>query len=222
MKFRTGITVSLLGLGAIAVILLFGTVRFGWISGSDSESPASAGEVRSPHVYSGGSAAFGPECGEDGFDVVVSGYGNITDLEYHTNRSLAVVEGIARVAGPARFGMTAYSSDLGRNPGLLAASRILTPFTIEVSTTHKGPEKPEWAAFVSGGLIECLSYRISADSVRLFDGATGLFFITDENEDHEGNAVTMTIAKEGPDWFTFTEDNFGSIDEAIRVVRAAK
>lgn len=154
----------LAGLGALAVTLQFGASHYGWMSPFGSESKASGETARPAYVMSDINPAFGPECGAYGVDVGGGGHIN-TDLEYHTKNSIAIVEGTARVAGPARPGDLSYSSDMDKFRRMNAANGINTPFTIKVSKTHKGPEKPEWTVFEQGGLVGCVSYRQTADGL---------------------------------------------------------
>ena len=218
MKFRTGTAFVLLGFAAITVILLLNAVYFGRTSGSSNEQPVSADAALPPYVMSETNPAFGPECGDDGHDVGGGGFSFNPDLGYHAENSIAIVEGTARVAGPARFGGRPDSSDTDKSRRFGSALGINTPFVIEVSKTHKGPEKPEWMVSQPGGLVGCVSYRQSAVDTLLFDGAQGLFFISAEPREFQANWVSMTIAQDGPEWFEFTEEYFGSIDEAIKII----
>ncbi|MEX0761346.1 MAG: hypothetical protein WD208_08525 [Dehalococcoidia bacterium] len=209
---------SLFGIGALALIMQFGVIHYEWTwpFGSDSKTLTQAD--RPPYVMSNADPAFGPECGEDRINVGGGGYSINTDLEYHTKNSVAIVEGTARVSGPAQFGNLAYSPDMDEFERIDAASGINTPFTIEVSNTIKGPEEAEWTVFEAGGLVGCVSYRQNADEARLFDGANGLFFISTEPREFQAPWVFMTIATDGPDWFGFTEHNLGTVDQAIEFV----
>ncbi len=218
-KISVRIAVGLLVVAAFAASLQIGADRFGWSTPLDGDARVSA-EAPPPHVLTGIDPAFGPECGEYGVDVVTVGYGVNTDLQHHTRESIAIVEGTAHVTGPARFGNLKYSPELNRHEQIEVASQISTPFRIEVSKSHKGPAKREWLVSELGGLVECVSHRLSSDAVRLFDGVTGLFYISSEPREVEGAWVSMTITEEAPEWFIFTEQHFGPIEDAVALIKS--
>lgn len=209
---------GLAGIGVVVLVMLLGSSRYGWSLPFGGEAKVSAENVPPEYVMGSENPAFGPECGEYGIDVGGGGYGVNTNLKHHTKDSIAIVEGVARLAGPARFGRLLYSPDMDNFEQMSVASGIDTPFTIEVFKTHKGPEKAEWEVSVQGGLVDCVSYRLSADGVRVFGGATGLFFINSGAVDWQRYGVAMTIAVDGPEWFFFTERNLGSIEEALALI----
>lgn len=197
----------------MAVILLFGSGRDDWKSLFLSEPQLPFDEAPPAFVMSGTDSAFPAECGDEAVDVGSSGgYAPNFDIERHTIHAIAIVEGTVRKSGPARFGNIEYRS-VQNAPG-----SISTPFVIEVSKTHKGPTKTEWQVSERGGLVGCVSYRISADGIRLFDGAVGLFFISAETRGATGDGVLMAIVEDAPEWYYFTASRFGSIEDAVEII----
>ncbi len=212
MKKSLQMVFILAGLGVV-VVLLFSTIlddRFSpFGKGSPANTPPSFEIV-------GANPQFPPECGEETLDVGSDGgYSRMVDLKAHAVRSSAIVEGTARVSGAARFSGLEYLSQTRMEE----ASGINTPFTIQVTKTHKGPEQEQWAVSERGGQVGCVNFQMSADALRLFDGATGLFFISGSSE-FEGDWVSMAIVENAPDWFTFSDDNFGSIEEAVDLIKS--
>jgi len=80
------------------------------------------------------------------------------DLEFHAVGANVIVEGVARVSGPARFSGIEYLPRTNSNK----VSGINTPFTIKVFDTYKGPEKTSWEVSESGGQVGCLNYKLSS------------------------------------------------------------
>ncbi|MDA1282763.1 MAG: hypothetical protein O2921_09120 [Chloroflexi bacterium] len=222
MKVLTRMVLGLFGLGVIALTLQFGVSQYGWNSPFGEASSVSAKVEKPDYVMSDRDPAFDQACGTNTINTGGGGFGVITDIEYNTLNSVAVVEGVARVAGQGRYGNLVYTSDMDKSQRLDATSTINTPFTISVSKTHIGPEKSVWNVSVPGGLVGCASYRQSADEARIFDGASGLFFISSGSVDWPGNGVSMMIATDGPEWFTLTEQKLGRIDEAVELLRTIK
>lgn len=215
MKSRSPITLVVFGLVAVALLVAVGAA---WVASSRAKRDPAVEQSVPPYIMSELNPAFGRECGENGLDVGGGGFSINPDIRFHAANSIAIVEGTARQSGPARFG------DLGDDPNAeeadrkIAATGINTLFVITVKKTYKGEERSEWTVSEPGGLVGCVSYRQSADSARLLDGARGLFFISGSHREWPGPWVSMTIATNGPEWFVFTEKNFGSIDGAIEVV----
>lgn len=209
---RTALIVVLL----IAVSAVVGSAAgFGWwLFGGDNDASAQA--ELPPYIVSPIDPVFDPECGEDIRHVSGGGFGFNPDLKWHAEKAIAVVEGMARLAGPARFAVSVHASDGSRPTG--GAFSISTPFIIEVSETHKGPEQSEWMVVEPGGVAECTAFRRSSTEIRLFDGAEGLFFISAEPAEWQDLWVSLTIAKDGPEWFNFTEEGFGSIENAVELI----
>ena len=170
--------------------------------------------------------SFPPECvgdrsnGGDRLNVSGGGYGFNADLKHHTENSLAIVEGVARLAGPA-FQLD-FVSGTDRSSQMATAGWIRTPFEIEVSETYKGTEKRFWDVSVVGGLVGSVSYRQTDDGVTVYDGQVGLFFISSGSSGHQDDRVAMAIAESGPDWFVFTEENFESIEDAVELIRSVE
>ncbi len=88
-----------------------------------------------------------------------------------------------------------------------------------MSNTHKGEIRTHWSVSLTGGVVDCVSYQTNADRSPLYDGVVGLFFISASPE-FPGDTVRMTIAEHGPDWFVFTEEGLGSIEDAVELVRS--
>lgn len=172
-----------------------------------------------PPPYAGGFLTydFSAECGDDIRMSAAGGFGFNGDLEYHTRHASAIVEGTARLAGPARFGHVDFLSGTAKNRATEVAGSINTPYVIEVSQTHKGPEYEAWNVSETGGLVECISYEVSKDQVRMFDGVTGLFFISGAAE-FPGDRVLMAIVENAPEWYYFT-DYLYSIAEAVELIK---
>lgn len=189
----------------------------------NAASESDALEIPIPeYVMSGANPNFWPECGENGIDVGTSGFGLNTDLSFHADNSIAVVEGVARIAGPARYQGVANDlpADIARQTE--SANDIVTPFTIDVLATHSGIDQPEWSVYQLGGLVDCVSSRIGSEWVTLFDGMEGLFFINAPSEEIDGDWVSMSIASDAPGWFYFTEKYFGAIANAIKIVKSTE
>ena len=129
------------------------------------------------------------------------------DLEFHAVGANVIVEGAARVSGPARFSLIEYLPRTNSNK----ASGINTPFTFKVSDTYKGPETTSWEVSESGGQVEFRldpAFRWCRRSV--FFSGSGEFV---------GDSVRMTIVENGPEWFLFT-NKLRSIEEAVELIRS--
>ena len=206
--FRISLTLT-------AVLLLIAGLQYG-SSRYDWSLPFAGGSyLGEPPTFEhlGADPLFPPECGEDTMNVGGGGYGMIVDLEVHAISSTAIVEGVARVSGPARFSGIEY---LPRTK-MEKAAGINTPFTITVSETHQGPKKSNWSVSEIGGQVGCFNYERYQDQIRLFDGAKGLFFIGGSDE-FVGDTASMAIVENGPEWYRFTEENFGPIEDAVELI----
>jgi len=210
MKFSTRYTS--LPVAAILLIVLF------WVSAFGDNREFSELAIAPEYVELDSPPKFDPSCGEDTLNVSSGGYGFNSDLNYHTRNSVVIIQGVARQTGAAW--QLDFVPGTDRRSRMEEAGRIRTPFAIEVSETHKGTRQNSWDVTESGGMVGCVSYRQSADGVPLFDGQTGLFFITAGSEPTQGNRVAMAIAEDGPDWFVFTEENFGSIEDAVELIQS--
>jgi hypothetical protein len=189
----------------------------------NAASESDALEIPIPeYVMSGADPNFGSECGENGTDVVTSGYGLNPDLSYHAENSIAVVEGVARIAGAARYQGIALDTAADKARQTESASDIVTPFTIDVLATHSGIDQPEWSVYQLGGLVDCVSNRIGSEWVTLFDGMEALLFINAQSEESHGDWVSMSIATDAPGWFYFSEKYFGAIANAIKIVKSTE
>jgi hypothetical protein len=208
MKNFFRIALAVAGITVLIVGWQIGSTRYAWTLpfGSDSNSDT-------PPTFEllGADPVFDPDC-EFVTNASGGGYGMNLDLEFHTLGSNVIVEGVARVSGPARFSGIEYLPRTNLNK----ASGINTPFTIKVSDTYKGPEKTRWEVSESGGQVGCFNYQLSSGQIRLFDGAEGLFFISGSGE-FVGDSVRMAIVENGPEWYLFT-DKFGSIDDAVELI----
>lgn len=208
---------ALIGIGliVIATALVGSAAGYGWLRSGDN-SDASARTELPPYVVSPIDPVFDPECGDSVRHVSGGSFSYNPDPKWHAERAIAVVEGTARLAGPARFAVSAYASDDPSPTG--GALSISTPFIIEVSKTHRGPEQSEWRVVEPGGIVDCTAFRRSATEARLFDGARGLFFISAEPAEWQDLWVSMTVAEDGPEWFIFTEENFGLIEDTVALI----
>ena len=173
-------------------LLMFGFNDRASLFGTESNRSVEA----TPPPYTGGflSDDFSPECGDNIRMFGGGGFGFNGDLQYHTRHASVIVEGTARLAGPARIGHVDFLSGTARNRAMETAGSINTPYVIEVSRTHKGPEYEAWIVSETGGLVDCISYEVSADQIRMFDGVTGLFFISGAAE-FPGDRVLMASRK---------------------------
>ena len=206
--------IGFVGLAAILMTLLLGTTRYGWLSSSENESDSAVRSGLPPFVMGDTDPAHPPECGEDvGYVSGSRGYNFNADIKHHTLHSSVIVEGFAKIAGPARHGTQTFESGMKRRDRMDVASTINTPLVITVSETHKGPERDEWPVYEQGGTVGCLTYLQHRADAMLFDGLSGLFFIS-SSPLWDGDWVTLTIAEDAPDWFTFT----GDIDETVTLV----
>lgn len=208
-------------LGFVVVTAAVGLIAIQADRNAASESDAL--EIPIPeYVMSGANPNFGSECGEYGTDVGTSGFGLNPDLSYHAENSIAVVEGVARISGPARYQGIALDTAADKSRQNESANDIVTPFSIDVLATHSGIDQPEWSVYQLGGLVDCVSSRIGSEWVTLFDGMEGLFFINAPSEDRDGEWVSMSIASDAPGWFYFTEKFFGAITNAIKIVKSTE
>ncbi len=211
----------MIGIGIVGFVFLFANNSDDWTSLFGGQPRYSATALAPGYVMGMSDPVFGPECRGTGVTMGGGGYGYNYDLEYHVLHSSVIVEGTARIAGPASFGFEAYDPDSSRHRKMTSAGGIKTPFVIEVSKTHKGLDRSSWSVATTGGLVDCVSYRTNADSSALFDGAKGLFFISGSSE-FPGDRVAMAITTDGPEWFVFTEENFGSIEDAVELIRSVE
>lgn len=224
MKAPTRIIVVAVVLAGVAVSIIITTDPFGRDDSSTDDRTSSFSDAPPDFLLTGEAPAFPSECGDDVANVGSGGpFGINTDIEHHTREAIAVVEGNVRVAGPARFGPVVYTPGMSGSEKIGVASGITTPFTIDVSKTHKGPDQPVWDVSQVGGLVGCASYQLPAETFRVFDGVEGLFFISAVDAERRGNGVSMTVAKDAPDWFIFTEDELMVLlDDAVATVEASR
>ena len=116
MNLRVRVIAGLAAIAVLSAALVFGDGVFGWASIFRDDSKASFESVKPAYVMGFADPEFGPECGEDRFDIGTGGgYSFNSDLEYHTRRAVAIVEGTAREAGPARYGDLVYQSDMDQS-----------------------------------------------------------------------------------------------------------
>ncbi len=206
------ISLALIAILVLIAVLQYGSSRYGWTL--SSAQTLYLGETPTYELL-GSNPVFPDECGEDTMNASGGAYGEILDLEFHIAKSSAIVEGTARVSGPARYSGVEYRSRSRSDE----AAGINTPFIITVTETHKGPEQDVWEVSESGDLVGCDNYQRSADQVRLFDGAEGLFLISTAPE-FVGDMARLAIVVNSPDWHLFSEENFGSIEDAVTVIRS--
>ncbi|MBN4064119.1 hypothetical protein JYU04_00110 [Dehalococcoides mccartyi] len=205
------------------IVSSFAVVAIGFIAvGCSAPSMESSNELESSDrpafVMSETDPVHPAKCGEDVGYVSGSGHPNF-DFEYQTKHSTLIVEGVARLVGPARLGDEKFESGMTRRDRMDVAGTIHTPFEITVSKTYKGLEHTVWPVSELGGTVECLTYLQHESDARLFDGVSGLFFIS-SSPLFDGDWVTLTIAEDAPEWFEFTENNFGSIEDAVAFVES--
>ncbi|HIK88914.1 MAG TPA: hypothetical protein EYG09_04580 [Dehalococcoidia bacterium] len=226
MKISFRIIIGLVVVAALATTLRFGTNRYGWLASPENDYESAAQSSFSPFVVGDSDPEHplecGIECGEDvGYVSGSGGYAPNFDIEDHTLHSSVIVEGVAHITGPARHGAKIFESGMTRRARMDVASTINTPFVITVSETHKGPERAAWPVYERGATVGCLTYLQHREDARLSEGISGLFLIS-SSPSWDGDWVTMTIAENAPEWFTFTVRNFGDIDETIALIETVE
>jgi len=145
---------SVAGIAVLIVVWQFGSTRYAWTLpfGSDSNS-----DTTPTFELLGADPVFDSDC-EFFTNASGVGYGMNLDLEFHTVGANVIVEGVARVSGPARFSGIEYLPRTNSNK----VSGINTPFTIKVFDTYKGPEKTSWEVSESGGQVGCFNYKLNS------------------------------------------------------------
>ncbi|MDG0867708.1 hypothetical protein [Candidatus Lucifugimonas marina] len=100
MSLKTSIA-AVIGIGVVGLAI--------FLAIDDSRHAAYSESVLSPaYLMSAGEPAFHPDCGEEVFNTAGGGFGYNYDLDHHIRRASIIVEGTARISGPARFGFDEF------------------------------------------------------------------------------------------------------------------